>query len=86
MGVEFKMKGTMYRAYGSTVVLAAGGIGSPCILRATGIKTWGMISSILSLPFAESTSISPRKRNAHAVRLCLPDDEYHDRHGSPVAP
>jgi len=41
VGVEFKMKGKTCRAYGSAIVLAAGGIGSPVILRGTGIKGVG---------------------------------------------
>jgi len=41
VGVEFKMGGKMLKAYAPKIVLAAGGIGTPVILRATGIKGVG---------------------------------------------
>jgi choline dehydrogenase-like flavoprotein len=40
-GVEFSMWGIKKRAYANTIVISAGGIGSPLILRATGIKDAG---------------------------------------------
>ncbi len=40
-GVEFRMKGRDYRAFASKIIIAAGGIGSPVILRASGIKEAG---------------------------------------------
>jgi choline dehydrogenase-like flavoprotein len=41
VGVEFKKDGRLIKAYASKIVLAAGGIGTPVILRATGIKEVG---------------------------------------------
>jgi choline dehydrogenase-like flavoprotein len=41
VGVEFRMNGNTFRAYGSSVVLGAGGIGTPVILRASGMKDVG---------------------------------------------
>lgn len=41
IGVEFTRFGTSHRAYGRTIVISAGGIGSPVILRASGIKEAG---------------------------------------------
>ena len=40
-GVEFSMWGKKKTAFGDTIIIAAGGIGSPLILRATGIKEAG---------------------------------------------
>jgi choline dehydrogenase-like flavoprotein len=40
-GVEFRKFGTSYRAYADTIIISAGGIGSPVILRASGIKEAG---------------------------------------------
>lgn len=40
-GVEFRMKGRDYRAFASKIIIAAGGIGSPVILRRSGIKEAG---------------------------------------------
>ena len=40
-GVEFRRKGSRHRAFGSSVVISAGGIGSPVILRQSGIKNAG---------------------------------------------
>ncbi len=41
IGVEYRRKKMVRRAYAATVVVSAGGIGSPLILRATGIKEAG---------------------------------------------
>lgn len=41
VGVEFKHKKELYRAYAPQIVIAAGGIGSPLILRESGIKSVG---------------------------------------------
>jgi choline dehydrogenase-like flavoprotein len=41
VGVEYRRKGEIQRVYADTVVLSAGGIGSPLILRASGIKDAG---------------------------------------------
>ena len=41
VGVEFKKDGRLLKAYAPKIVLAAGGIGTPVILRATGIKEVG---------------------------------------------
>ena len=40
-GVEFKHKGEQHRAYAETIVLSSGGIGTPLILRRSGIKNVG---------------------------------------------
>lgn len=40
-GVEFVLKGKQYRVLAAATVIAAGGIGSPVILRASGIKEAG---------------------------------------------
>lgn len=40
-GVEYRQRGTTLRAFASVVVLAAGGIGSPQILRASGVEEAG---------------------------------------------
>ncbi|HNV47002.1 MAG TPA: GMC family oxidoreductase [Spirochaetota bacterium] len=40
-GVEFKMKGRSYKAFAPKVIVAAGGIGSPVILRKMGLKNVG---------------------------------------------
>ena len=41
IGVEYRRKGEIRRVYAGTIVLSAGGIGSPLILRASGIKYAG---------------------------------------------
>jgi choline dehydrogenase-like flavoprotein len=41
VGVEFKKDGHVMKAYAKKIVLAAGGIGTPVILRATGLKDVG---------------------------------------------
>jgi choline dehydrogenase-like flavoprotein len=41
VGVEYKKKGKTTRVFASTTVISAGGIGSPVILRASGIKRAG---------------------------------------------
>ncbi len=41
VGVEFTMKGKSYKAFAPTIVVAAGGIGSPVILRKMGLKNVG---------------------------------------------
>jgi choline dehydrogenase-like flavoprotein len=41
IGVEFKHKKELYRAYAPQIVIAAGGIGSPLILRESGIRDVG---------------------------------------------
>lgn len=40
-GVEFSHQGRRHQAYGSTIILAAGGIGSPVILRRSGFSKIG---------------------------------------------
>jgi len=78
VGVEFKMKGTMYRAYGSTVVLAAGGIGSPCILRATGIKDVGndfFFDPLITI-CGEHKYITKENEMPMQCGCAFPDDEY----------
>jgi choline dehydrogenase-like flavoprotein len=40
-GVEFHHQGRTRRAFGSTIVVAAGGIGSPVLLRASGLQDAG---------------------------------------------
>jgi choline dehydrogenase-like flavoprotein len=41
IGVEFTHRGTRYKAFAKTTILAAGGIGSPLILRQSGILNVG---------------------------------------------
>ena len=41
IGVEYKHKKAWYRAYAPQIIIAAGGIGSPLILRESGIKSVG---------------------------------------------
>jgi len=41
IGVEFHRNGKAFKAFSSKVVVAAGGIGSPMVLRASGIKNTG---------------------------------------------
>ncbi|TFH40248.1 MAG: GMC family oxidoreductase, partial [Chrysiogenales bacterium] len=41
VGVEFRMKGKHYRVFAPKVIIAAGGIGSPVILRKSGLKRAG---------------------------------------------
>jgi choline dehydrogenase-like flavoprotein len=41
VGVEFRMMGKSHRAWAPRIILSAGGIGSPVILRASGIKAAG---------------------------------------------
>lgn len=41
VGVEFQKRGNRYQAYASKIVISAGGIGTPVILRVSGIKTAG---------------------------------------------
>ena len=41
VGVEFKKEGKLHQTYASKIVISAGGIGSPVILRASGIKEAG---------------------------------------------
>jgi len=41
IGVEFRREGKILRAFSSKVIVAAGGIGSPLILRASGIRNAG---------------------------------------------
>jgi choline dehydrogenase-like flavoprotein len=41
VGVEYKRHGTLSTAYASRIIIAAGGIGSPVILRASGLKNAG---------------------------------------------
>jgi choline dehydrogenase-like flavoprotein len=41
VGVEYKKDRQIHRAYASTVIVAAGGIGSPLILRESGIRSTG---------------------------------------------
>ena len=40
-GIEFSMGGMDHKALAPKIILAAGGIGSPVILRASGIKNAG---------------------------------------------
>jgi len=41
LGVEFRMMGEDHRVHARQIILSAGGIGSPVILRASGIKAAG---------------------------------------------
>ncbi|MCX7678519.1 MAG: GMC family oxidoreductase [Spirochaetes bacterium] len=41
IGVEFRMKGKSYKAFAPTIVVAAGGIGTPVILRKMGLANVG---------------------------------------------
>ncbi|MDY7032641.1 MAG: GMC family oxidoreductase N-terminal domain-containing protein [Thermodesulfobacteriota bacterium] len=41
IGVEYKKKGAIHQVYAPLVIIAAGGVGSPMILRNTGIKEAG---------------------------------------------
>jgi choline dehydrogenase-like flavoprotein len=41
IGVEFRMKGSTAKVYAPKIVIAAGGIGTPVILRASGIEAVG---------------------------------------------
>ncbi|MDJ0914265.1 MAG: FAD-dependent oxidoreductase [Desulfobacterales bacterium] len=41
IGVEFKKENTKHKAFAPTVVISAGGIGTPVILRASGLKRAG---------------------------------------------
>ncbi|MBN2158343.1 MAG: GMC family oxidoreductase [Spirochaetes bacterium] len=41
VGVEFKIKGKLHRAFAPKIVISAGGIGSAVILRASGVKEAG---------------------------------------------
>ncbi|MBP7584003.1 MAG: GMC family oxidoreductase [Spirochaetes bacterium] len=41
VGVEFRMKGRNYKAFAPKIIVAAGGIGSPVILRKMGLKNAG---------------------------------------------
>ncbi len=41
VGVEYQKKGTLHKAHAPQVVISAGGIGSPMILRASGIQAAG---------------------------------------------
>jgi choline dehydrogenase-like flavoprotein len=79
VGVEFKMKGNTFRAYGSTIVLAAGGIGTPVILRNTGIKDVGydFFFDPLITVCGEHKHIT--KNTGELPMQCgcpFPDDEY----------
>ena len=40
-GVEFSVRGTKYKSFAPKIILSAGGIGSPVILRSSGIKNAG---------------------------------------------
>jgi len=40
-GIEFSMNGMNYKSYAPRIILAAGGIGSPVVLRASGMKNAG---------------------------------------------
>ncbi len=42
VGVEFRMKGKSYKAFAPKIIIAAGGIGSPVILRKMGLKNAGL--------------------------------------------
>jgi choline dehydrogenase-like flavoprotein len=41
VGVEFRMKGKSYKAFAPKIIIAAGGIGSPVVLRKMGLKNAG---------------------------------------------
>jgi choline dehydrogenase-like flavoprotein len=41
IGVEYRREGKTFRAFSSKIIVAAGGIGSPLILRASGIRNAG---------------------------------------------
>ncbi|MGA3084653.1 MAG: GMC family oxidoreductase N-terminal domain-containing protein [Thermodesulfobacteriota bacterium] len=41
VGVEYRKKGKIFKVFAPTIVISAGGIGSPVILRASGIKGAG---------------------------------------------
>ncbi len=41
VGVEYKKKGEIFKAFAPTIIISAGGIGSPIILRASGIARAG---------------------------------------------
>ncbi len=41
IGVEFRLRGKLLKAFGTTIILSAGGIGTPVILRNSGFKGAG---------------------------------------------
>ncbi len=78
IGVEFKIKGARHRAYGSTIVLAAGGIGTPCILRAIGMQDVGknFFFDPLITVCGEHKSIERENEMPMQCGCAFPDDEY----------
>ena len=68
VGVEFKHAGRTERAFARTVIVAAGGIGSPLILRASGLERAGyeffydpLICALGSVRDAASTARTTRR-------------------------
>ena len=57
VGVEYKNKGKLYKAYANTVVLAASGIGTPVILMKAGMKN--IATDFFFDPFATVTGQHP---------------------------
>lgn len=78
VGVEYMRRGTTYQAFADTVVVAAGGIGTPLILRATGIKNAGynfFYDPIIAV-FGTAKDISGGREFPMAAGIRLEDEGY----------
>jgi choline dehydrogenase-like flavoprotein len=59
VGVEYKNKGKLHKAYANTIILAASGIGTPIILRKSGIMKNEIGTDFFFDPFATITGQHP---------------------------
>ncbi|MBW1988940.1 MAG: GMC family oxidoreductase, partial [Deltaproteobacteria bacterium] len=78
VGVVYTKWGFDHRAYASKVVLAAGGIGTPVILRKSGVPRAGydFFFDPLIAVFGSSRELFPRGEVPMAAGLHLADEEY----------
>jgi choline dehydrogenase-like flavoprotein len=78
VGVEFVQNGSSQTAYAGTTIVAAGGIGSPILLRASGIKRAGegFFCDPLILVNGAVEDIHAAPEAPMAAGIHLPDDGY----------
>jgi choline dehydrogenase-like flavoprotein len=78
VGVEFHKEGRSFRAFSPKVIVAAGGIGSPLILRASGIRNVGydFFFDPLVVVMATVPNVSGGREIPMATGLHLADEGY----------
>jgi choline dehydrogenase-like flavoprotein len=78
IGVEFHRKGRRVRAFSPRVIVAAGGIGSPLILRASGIRRAGydFFFDPLVVVMGTVPNVAGGREIPMATGLHLPDEGY----------